>query len=139
MRIQERIGKRVREAREQARLTQEELGEAMAYEGQASLGHRWSKQTVSAAEAGKREFVAEELLVLALILEKPIWWFFGLGDTAADIADFDKVQLPNGFYLPERTIQNATGRQLQRTRHLAEQFEVLTRELRSVLEPETKE
>src|SRR5512133_2345858 len=100
MRIQERIGKRVREAREQARLTQEELGTAMGYEGQASLGRKWSKQTVSAAEAGNREFVAEELLVLALILGKPLYWFFGLGDGVDDIADLDQVQLPNGFLLP---------------------------------------
>lgn len=90
MRIEERIGKRVREAREQMRLTQEELG-ALTEQWLGPKRKRWSKQTVSAAESGKRAFTAGDLLVLCRVLGKPIRWFFDVGDYTAAQDDHGRI------------------------------------------------
>lgn len=122
MRIEERIGKRVREAREQASLTQEELGSRVA----RWLGperKRWSKQTVSAAESGGRAFTAEDLFVLSFALGKPVYWFFGVGDYTAErdeqgrittnlediMRETNQIRLPNGDLLTEDEIRSVVG------------------------------
>jgi transcriptional regulator with XRE-family HTH domain len=67
MRIEEAVGHRLRQAREDHGLTQAELGEKL----KLYLGKAWSRQAVSLAEAGQRSFTAAELVALARLLELP--------------------------------------------------------------------
>ncbi len=64
MRIEEVIGERIREVRDLQELTQEQFGQRL---GQL-LGRAWSRQAVSAAEAGGRQFTAAELVAIAHVL-----------------------------------------------------------------------
>jgi transcriptional regulator with XRE-family HTH domain len=67
------IGARVRQARKLKGWTQAEMGSALGdYLGAGG----WSRPAVSTAEAGGRDFRAVELLALAIVLERPIGWFF---------------------------------------------------------------
>lgn len=68
MRIEEYIGHRVRERREELDMTQEELGRKLG----DLLGKPWPRQTVSTAERGARAFPAVELLALATVLRVPV-------------------------------------------------------------------
>jgi transcriptional regulator with XRE-family HTH domain len=66
------VGRRIREARKAMGWTQAQLGEHLG----AYLGKPWSVQSVSQAEAGRRDFTAEELVALAAALERPVGWLF---------------------------------------------------------------
>jgi transcriptional regulator with XRE-family HTH domain len=72
MRLEEAIGKKIKEAREERGWTQSTLGVGVL----AVLGEAWSAQTVSAAEKGRRDFRAEDLFALAAILGRPVAWFY---------------------------------------------------------------
>jgi transcriptional regulator with XRE-family HTH domain len=72
MTVAEIIGKRVRQAREEAGLTQRELGERIA----AVLGRPWFPQAISAAEKGRRDWTAEDLVAVAWVLRRQVQWFF---------------------------------------------------------------
>jgi transcriptional regulator with XRE-family HTH domain len=65
LRIEEIIGQRIRERREEIGLSQSQLGRLLG----EHLGRPWSRQTMSAVEAGDRNFVAAELVTLAHTLE----------------------------------------------------------------------
>jgi transcriptional regulator with XRE-family HTH domain len=56
----------------------------------AYLGRAWSRQAVSTAEAGGREFTAVELMALAVVLDVPISWLF------LPRADTETVEFPGG-------------------------------------------
>jgi transcriptional regulator with XRE-family HTH domain len=56
-------------------MTQVELGRALG----PWVGE-WSKQTVSHAERGRRDFTAEELVALSACLRQPLGFFFGNGE-----------------------------------------------------------
>lgn len=64
MRIEEAIGFNMARLREDAGLTQEQLGKAL----EPYLGKSWTRQAVSAAEKGRRSFTAAELIALGLAL-----------------------------------------------------------------------
>lgn len=64
MRIEDVIGQRVAEGRDELGLTQAQIGEAIG----EYLGKPWSRQAVSAAEKGDRAFGAAELVALSLVL-----------------------------------------------------------------------
>lgn len=65
MRIEEVIGANIRQRREGRGYSQAAFGEKIG----PLLGGAWKPQTVSAAEKGRRQFIAAELVVLAHVLE----------------------------------------------------------------------
>lgn len=88
MRIQEVVGERVRERREVLGLTQQQLGERLA----PHLGRTWSRQAVSAAEKGGRDFAAAELVALGLVLDV-------MPAALLTPAAIETVELPGGTVL----------------------------------------
>jgi 8-oxo-dGTP pyrophosphatase MutT (NUDIX family)/transcriptional regulator with XRE-family HTH domain len=64
VRVEEVVGRRVRELRDGKGMTQEQLGLAIG----ELLGKPWPRQTVSSAEAGRRAFTAVELVAIARAL-----------------------------------------------------------------------
>src|SRR4051794_27068263 len=72
MKIQEVIGRNVRQAREDAGLSQRELGDLLG----GTLGTPWFPQAVSTAEKGGRDWAAEDLVGVAWVLQRPVSWFF---------------------------------------------------------------
>lgn len=72
MRVEELVGRRVRESRETVGLTQEQLGQSL----QPYLGKKWPGQQVSVAEDGGRKFTAAELFALSMVLDRPVSYFF---------------------------------------------------------------
>lgn len=62
---EELVGRRITEFRERLGITQQQLGERVG----DLLGREWPRQTVSAAEKGKRAFTAAELFALAHVLD----------------------------------------------------------------------
>lgn len=85
MKVSEVVGQRIKQARRAGGLTQKDLGQEL----RNYLPGAWPVQAVSAAEQGRREFTAVELAALALILKKPVGWFF------LPTAD-ETVQFPRG-------------------------------------------
>jgi transcriptional regulator with XRE-family HTH domain len=72
MKIEEVIGRRIREAREYENLSQEDVGRAMA----RYLEKPWPNQQVSVAEDGGRKFTAAELFALCMVLRRPASYLF---------------------------------------------------------------
>jgi hypothetical protein len=72
MRIEEVIGKRIKEAREWDGLSQEQVGREMA----RYLAKPWPGQQVSVAEDGGRKFTAAELFALCMVLRRPASYLF---------------------------------------------------------------
>ena len=64
MRVEDLIGDNVRERRERIGMTQEEFGKTV----ETYLGRSWTRQAVSAAENGRRDWRAEDLIAAALVL-----------------------------------------------------------------------
>lgn len=92
MRLEEVIGHRMRERREQRGLTQEEAGQSIGRE----LGRRaWTRQAVSAAEKGDRAFTAAELVAIAFALDTTVSWL--LTPLAGDFG----VQMPTGAVIED--------------------------------------
>jgi transcriptional regulator with XRE-family HTH domain len=61
VRVEELVGRRIRDIRDSKGMTQEQLGIAIG----ELLGKPWPRQTVSSAEAGRRAFTAAELVAIA--------------------------------------------------------------------------
>lgn len=72
VRVPEIVGRNVRRAREERGLTQAELGAAL----EPLLGRAWSTQAVSAAEKGRRDFAAEDVMALSIVLDSLPEHFF---------------------------------------------------------------
>lgn len=72
MRVEEMVGRRIRDARQTSGLSQEELGREL----RSYLGKAWPGQQVSVAEDGGRKFSALELFALGSILARPASYFF---------------------------------------------------------------
>ena len=68
MRIEEVVGRRIRDIRESQGMTQEQLGQEIG----KLLGKPWPRQTVSLAEQGRRAFTAAELVACSLALGAPV-------------------------------------------------------------------
>lgn len=71
-RIEMVIGENIRKMRSRQDISQAELGEKLG----EILGTTWSRSTVSQAEAGKRSFVAVELVALAVVFGSSIQSLF---------------------------------------------------------------
>ena len=87
MTIEEAIGTNVKSRREALSLTQKQLGERLG----DHLGRAWSRQAVSSAEQGGRDFRAAELVALAKVLETSVGRLVGAGQSVvtADQEAFD--------------------------------------------------
>lgn len=94
MRIEEIVGRNVREAREAAGLTQEELGKQI----ENLLGREWPRQTVSIAEKGGRSFTASELLALSLVTRVSVAGLFTPPVQARE------VTFPSGYAVPRQVL-----------------------------------
>lgn len=92
MKIEEVIGRNMRQAREERGLSQTDLGQAM----EQHQGRSWSRQAVSAAEKGQRAFSAADLMALARVLDVSIPSFFLLSDWRDD----GTVELSEGIEMP---------------------------------------
>lgn len=75
--IEQVIGDNVKRLREGLGISQAELGEEVG----VRLGTKWIPQTVSAAERGKRQFIAAEIVVLAHVLKCRIQYLFESPDS----------------------------------------------------------
>lgn len=69
---EEVVGRRMRLAREEAKLSQPGLAKELS----SLLGKTLQRQAVSAAEKGRRRFDPTEVMALAHVLKRPVWWFF---------------------------------------------------------------
>jgi transcriptional regulator with XRE-family HTH domain len=70
VRLEQVIGRRMRERREAMALTQEQAGQRIG----ELLGRPWPRQAVSAAEKGDRAFTAAELVAIAFALQTTVSW-----------------------------------------------------------------
>jgi len=77
--IEQVIGENVKRLREQKGMSQAEMGETVGM----LLGTKWVPQTVSAAERGKRQFIAAEMVVLADVLGCRIQYLFESPDSSS--------------------------------------------------------
>jgi transcriptional regulator with XRE-family HTH domain len=64
VRVEELVGRRIREARERSGMSQQELGQWLG----PLLGRELPRQAVSLAEQGKRQFSAVELVAFAFVV-----------------------------------------------------------------------
>lgn len=89
MQIEEVIGANVSRIRDHRKMSQSQLGEALA----GHLGKPWSRQAVSAAEKGRRAFTAADLLGLAQALDVSVPTLFLPSDWRASSA----IELADGI------------------------------------------
>lgn len=102
MELEKVIGARIAALRE-GKMTQAELGERVG----RYLGKPWSRQTVSAAEKGRRAFAALDLLVLSIELDVPLYSLFEPmpseeGEEDSEIETPGGVPIPVEQLLPDR-------------------------------------
>jgi transcriptional regulator with XRE-family HTH domain len=99
VRVEEVVGRRMREIRDGKGMTQEQLGQAIG----ELLGKPWPRQTVSAAEAGRRAFTAVELVVIARALGVYVGHLFTPPLSAADAG----IELSPGVRLDSEEVMAA--------------------------------
>jgi transcriptional regulator with XRE-family HTH domain len=121
VRIEERIGARLREAREVKGWSQEVLGEQVT----RYLGRPWSAQTVSVAENGGRDFDAEDMLVLALVFGRPVAWFY-----RPNLKAIEEIKLPSGFVVNEASMRRVYGLENTEAYRIATEMEKLVAQVR---------
>lgn len=71
MNIDQLVGSKIRQAREDQGMSEDELGDAL----EPYLGRAWPRPAISMAEGGRQELVAAELLAFAAVLNRPVSWF----------------------------------------------------------------
>jgi transcriptional regulator with XRE-family HTH domain len=130
VRIEERIGANLRAARDAKGWSQEVLGEKVGH----YLGRPWSAQTVSVAEKGGRDFDARDMLVLALVLERPVAWFYR--EQAMETAG-QEIELPSGFTVRESEMRRVYGLPNAEAFRLAHELEKLAANVRLLGEGES--
>lgn len=97
----ELLGKKIRQAREHAGLSQEQLGEVLG------LGQR----SMSEIENGKRRLAVAELPILAEALQVPILYFFT--DVPSTSSALDEVLLDLFHQLPSDDIRHLVLEMIQ--------------------------
>jgi transcriptional regulator with XRE-family HTH domain len=117
VRIEERIGARLREERRKKGWSQEVLGEQVSH----YLGRPWSAQTVSTAEAGGRDFDAEDMVVLSLVFGLPVAAFYRQAVEATE-----EISLPSGFVVKEEQMRKVYGLPNQEAHRLAGELRKLS-------------
>ena len=90
MRVEDIIGQRIKDRREAMELSQDALGKLIGDQ----LGREWTRQAVSAAEKGKRSFIAAELLAIAYVLG------MNVGRLLSPPEEAEAVELADGIALP---------------------------------------
>lgn len=98
MRVEEVVGRRIREAREARGMSQDDFGQLLA----VLLGKPWSRQAMSAAEKGQRSFTATEVLAFSVVIGCEIADLFRLP------GDLDAVAMPSGSALTRDQLDQAT-------------------------------
>jgi transcriptional regulator with XRE-family HTH domain len=98
VRIEEIVGERVRAKREELRWSQAELGERLG----KHLGAPWSRQSVSAAEKGKRAFPVAEMIAFARVLDVTISYLL------MPPANIDTVEMAPGVVAESAVIMRST-------------------------------
>ncbi|GAB3494016.1 helix-turn-helix transcriptional regulator [Amycolatopsis cihanbeyliensis] len=109
MRLEEMIGRRVRDVRELNEMTQQEVGEKLAH----LLGKPWSRQAVSAAEQGNRAFTAAELVAIAQVIGTTVARLF------SPPLDADEIELPSGATVPRSTYVESTMQRVSSAKSIA--------------------
>lgn len=99
MRVEQFVGQRVKQRREELTLTQEQFGQELA----PYLGKAWSRSTVSVAESGGRAFTAAELVAIALVLETRAARLITPG------VDVRSIEFPSRLSLPAGAVAPITG------------------------------
>lgn len=97
---EELVGQRITQIRDRVGLTQQQLGEAIG----ELLGRPWPRQTVSAAEKGKRSFTAAELVAIAQVLDT---WPGRLFIPTAAMSD--DIVMPTGTKIDGTSLANPPG------------------------------
>ena len=127
MRIEKRIGARLREERRKRGWSQEMLGEQVS----RYLDHPWSIQTVSTAENGGRDFAARDLLALALVLGVPIAAFY-----RPTIEASEEITTPSGHAVSESAMRRVYGHPNMEAHRIAHEMEKLATDVRLLGEGE---
>ena len=92
MRVEEYVGQRIRDRREELGMSQAEFGRMVG----SLLAKPWPRQAVSAAELGKRSLGVAEMVAIANVLEtRPA----RLLTPPVDVTEFE---MPSGVKLPVR-------------------------------------
>lgn len=136
VRVPEIVGRNVRRAREERGLTQAELGQRL----ELVLGRAWSTQAVSAAEKGRRNFAAEDVMGLALVLEHPVADFFNVVENV-------EIELPGRTFggglvealqtmAPEESVEHLADALLRTARALSRAVKEGRKSLEIVINPE---
>jgi transcriptional regulator with XRE-family HTH domain len=99
LRIEEGIGQRIRERREQLEMSQAELGRLLG----PLLDKEWSRQTVSAAEQGKRAFTSAEVVAISHVLRTTVSQLFRPPAKAGEIT------MPSGATFPAHMVFAGEG------------------------------
>lgn len=94
------IGRRIRTAREMREWTQQELGQLL----EPYLGRVWTRQAVSSAEKGGRDFTASELVAFASVFHADIATFF--------LPDAPTIDLPGCTLTEAELFERAAGAHL---------------------------
>lgn len=123
MRIEERVGARVREAREFHGWSQRQLGQRLEHH----LGRAWSPQAVYAAERGGRDFAIRDLVALARVLERPVAWFL-----QPSIVAMEEVQGVSGIPISERDMRLIYGVPLSEAPGIADHLRQLAKRIESL-------
>ncbi len=132
MQIEELIGMNVKEAREEAGLTQRELGEQIAW----VHGKPWLPQAVSQAEKGGRDWAVRDLIAVAWALRRPVVWFFKV---PTGISQHDVLELPPEAPAPQLTWVAGEAASEPTADELSMEILRLTQQLTRVIEAPTIE
>lgn len=97
MKIEEIVGKRMRERREELGLSQSQLGKRIG----GHLGRDWPRQAVSAAEAGQRSFGIADMVVLAHVLG------ISIGHLVTPPAGLPQVEMAPGVFAERDVVLHA--------------------------------
>lgn len=97
MRVEEFVGQRVRDRRNELHMTQHDFGQKLA----PYLGKPWSRSTVSVAENGGRAFTAAELIAISHVLSTTA------GRLLTPPAGVASVDLPGGEQIPASALAAA--------------------------------
>src|SRR3954452_11836691 len=99
MKPEEMVGQRILEIRERLGMTQQQLGELLG----ELLGKPWPRQTVSAAEKGKRAFTAAELVALAIVLRTQA------NRLLLAPMELEQLEMPGGVFVGRNAVSAALG------------------------------
>ena len=97
MRVEETVGRRVREARERVGMSQRELGQHIA----PLLGRVLSRQSISQAEQGHRAFSAVDLVMFANVLDVDAAFLLSIPPAV------EQIEMPSGHALYRKDLLRA--------------------------------